>query len=175
MRAVQPRPLTAAQQNLARENIGLVYRVADRVMRAWTLPYGWDREDVVSACWMGYLSACRKYDPERNVKFSTLAVLCCQRTLSREVKLALDRTAHQIEGEADLPAKEYAPACDNREVIGVLMARGRQLLTPHEDRVFLGLTEGLQRRQIAARLGVSLESVRQAKCRIARRLRLLLS
>lgn len=110
MRAVQPRPLTAAQQNLARENIGLVYRVADRVMRAWTLPYGWDREDVVSACWMGYLSACRKYDPERNVKFSTLAVLCCQRTLSREVKLALDRTPPtRSRGRRTCPPKSTPP------------------------------------------------------------------
>lgn len=109
MRAVQSRPLTAAQQELARKNIGLVYRVADRVMRAWTLPYGWDREDLVSACWMGYLSACRTYDPERNVKFSTLAVLCCQRTLSREVRLAWTGPPTRSRERRTCPPKSTLP------------------------------------------------------------------
>lgn len=63
--------LTAAQQAMVTENLGLVHHIATRIVHRF--PADFDRDDLIQVGTMGLMEAVRRFDPERGVRFSSFA------------------------------------------------------------------------------------------------------
>ncbi len=69
--AVAPTGLTASEQAMVTENIGLVHHIASRAVHRF--PSDFDRDDLVQVGTLGLIEAVRRFDPERGVRFSSFA------------------------------------------------------------------------------------------------------
>ena len=65
------RGMTASEQSMVTENLGLVHHIASRVVHRF--PADFDRDDLVQVGTMGLIEAVRRFDPERGVRFSSYA------------------------------------------------------------------------------------------------------
>lgn len=79
-------PLTPDQQQLAADNIRLVYLLVHRLQRRRP---GLNFDDLVGAGMMGLVQAARCFDPARGVRFSTYACNCIKRHLRIESNVGL--------------------------------------------------------------------------------------
>ena len=77
--------LSEAEVNeLILSNLPLVKHIIGRL--EIHLPYGMDREDLVSVGNMGLIEAARQYDPSRNVKFQTYAYIRIRGAILDEIR-----------------------------------------------------------------------------------------
>jgi len=63
--------LSASEQTMVTENIGLVHHIASRVVHRF--PSDFDRDDLVQVGTLGLIDAVRRFDPDRGVRFSSFA------------------------------------------------------------------------------------------------------
>ncbi|MDH4279763.1 MAG: sigma-70 family RNA polymerase sigma factor [Acidimicrobiia bacterium] len=63
--------LSASEQRMVTENIGLVHHIASRVVHRF--PSDYDRDDLVQVGTLGLIDAVRRFDPDRGVRFSGYA------------------------------------------------------------------------------------------------------
>jgi len=91
---------------LVRENLGLVYDLANRMRR--TSRSGPEHGDLVSAGVSGLIQAARAYDPERGLAFSTLAVTRIRGAILDEIRVWDDRPRSVRKKERELRAAEAA-------------------------------------------------------------------
>lgn len=68
---------------LYNQNIGLAYAAVQRTRRMYQ-PV--DADDILSAAFLGLWDACRKYDPARDLKFSTYATSLIMGFIRHEVR-----------------------------------------------------------------------------------------
>lgn len=70
-------------------------------------------EDYLQAGFIGLLRAVRKFDPSRNVKFSTFSVICIKRQILKEFKKLKPTMSllHEIECESKEEFWELHPDC----------------------------------------------------------------
>ena len=91
---------------LVKENLGLVYDIANRMRR--TSRSGPEHGDLVSAGVSGLIQAARAYDPERGLAFSTLAVTRIRGAILDEIRVWDDRPRSVRKKERELRAAEAA-------------------------------------------------------------------
>lgn len=91
----------AARDQLVRENLGLVYHVAQRVAR--TLRVRAELADLVSAGTLGLMQAVDAFDPARGRAFSTFAARRIRGAMLDEVR-ALDHAPRSVRRKARLTA-----------------------------------------------------------------------
>lgn len=146
-----------------------------------------EREDLVSWGLLGLLSAARAFDPERGLRFSTLAALAIERSITRGVMqadnhqaklLSLDDMVHGDSGEAETRWAELIPdetaSIDLRRTEDLaLVRRALKRLRPDQQQLieahfFLGYSladlareSGTTRQAVAGQLRRALRSLRR--------------
>ncbi len=146
-----------------------------------------EREDLVSWGLLGLLSAARAFDPERGLRFSTLAALAIERSITRGVMqadnhqgklLSLDDMVHGDSGEAETRWAELIPdetaSIDLRRTEDLaLVRRALKRLRPDQQQLieahfFLGYSladlareSGTTRQAVAGQVRRALRSLRR--------------
>lgn len=151
------------------EHLGLAYKWGASYAKA----RGLDRDDCVGEAMLGLARAARSFDPSRGLRFSTYAVCCIERALSR-LRAAAGRTTLSIDA-AGPTGHSYAAnhATDFLDPIDVdLLQRVRDAIgrCGYDDLrggvLLIGLSRGWTYEQMADELGVSRERVRQLIVRL---------
>lgn len=161
-------PLTADQQTLVSENLGLAYH--------WAGSFASDGEADRDAAVNGLIRAAQGFDPERGYKFSTYATYCIRSALHDALRQRMSERAHAAMLFSDLdclhPHPKEAETIDWLAELGVcdpepvdlsgLFAAARSLLNSRWWQVLrLRYLEGLSLRETGKRLTLSKERVRQ--------------
>lgn len=71
--------LTIEQQNLVAANIGLAHFIANKMKHQYP-----DEDERISAAYTSLVRAAMKYDPTRNIMFTTYAAACIVKSMSKE-------------------------------------------------------------------------------------------
>ncbi len=170
------RQVKALQARLVETNMKLVTSVARRHLR-----FGAGLEEMVSEGNMILMRAIEKFDYARGFKFSTYASWAIMKHFARLVPLwQTNRQRHQTGKEELLKSASVTEELDktlDRQLVGGMVRRLLDSL-PHRERKIIqwhyGLLDDTAPRsltQIADRLGVSKERVRQIELRGLERLR----
>lgn len=164
------KPLTADQEQLVLENMPLARLTVYRMVNKGIVPRKLT-EDAVQEAMIGLMQAARAYDPARGLKFSTLAVKCCQtrigNTLLRNrvkdipVTLSLDTPV----GEGEDTMCDFMLAEDDTEAAAVDWTADsvRTVLAEagkgHYAEMFIAYAYGMPMEEIAKGRGVSRQNV----------------
>lgn len=127
-RAINDRTgLSASEQTMVTENLGLVHHIASRAVHRF--PADFDRDDLVQVGTMGLIEAVRRFDPERGVRFSSFA-------------------GRRIEGAITdyLRSNDWAPRSVRSHRRLLAMAEGRGATSDDEISRLSGLDAGAVRR-----------------------------
>lgn len=155
--------LQADRDLLVNENIGLAYSFAKNCQNR-----GLPLEDLRQEALLGLLEAAEHFEPERGLKFGTYAGYW----IKKRLLAALEQENKAVRNTEPLGERDLA---DHKQQVD---ARIESSITfpsamPDLERgvLQLSLNEGLALKEVASRLGISVERVKQLRGKALRRLR----
>ncbi|MDD4223971.1 MAG: sigma-70 family RNA polymerase sigma factor [Candidatus Cloacimonetes bacterium] len=153
------------RDRLIENHLRLAYKYAQKYQNR-----GLPLEDLRQEALLGLLEAARRFEPERGWNFSTYACPWIKKRLLAALAKEKRATAGTEQlGERDLPAPELV----HRENLEASPDSFFPLSMPADERrvVLLSVNKGLPLKEVANRLGISVERVKQLRGKALRRLR----
>jgi len=151
--------LTKRQQQLAADNVGLVYRFA----RQYAHRLGLDPDEAVSDGMMALLRAVRTFDPNRGYRFSTYATRAIIRAVysTRKRDMVQRRDHRRCVGLDAAPVPAYCEP-ENMAVYRDDLDAAMATLKPRERAVIAGrFGRGETLAEVAGQLRLTKERIRQ--------------
>ena len=158
-----------------------------RLVRACARPYflaGGDREDLIQEGMLGLLSAVRKFDPEKNIRFNTFAEYCIRSRIFDAIKASTRDKSIPLNTYVSLESPRFdeiysastSNLCDPEEVI-IANERVEEIkkyldgsLSGFEKSILDLYLEGMSYSEMAEVVGKSTKSVDNAVQRIRKKL-----
>ncbi len=158
-----------------------------RLVRACARPYflaGGDREDLIQEGMLGLLSAIRRFDPNKSVKFNTFAEYCIRRRIFDAIKASTRDKSIPLNTYVSLESpwfdEIYSPAASNLrdpEELVIANERAEELksvlkdsLSSFEKTILDLYLDGMSYAEMAQRVGKPTKSVDNAVQRIKKKL-----
>lgn len=153
--------------------------VVRRISRARFL-IGGDEEDLIQEGMIGLYKAVRDYKCDRNASFHTFAEVCINRQMMKAIESSRSQKNVPLNNFVSLSVEEWdeqtEPAKNSPETLMIekemeteILERIRTALSPLEKKVLSLYLDGLDYREIAARLGRPPKSIDNALQRIRRK------
>lgn len=141
-----------------------------------------ESEDMFQEANIAFLSAVRRYDPEKNASFRTFAAVCINNRLVNFIKSRsskklvsrfgfsdIDDPSNELREDSETPGPEEDLI--NREQNALLVKFIKDLLSPLEYDVLTFILEGESYEQTASVLGLNVKSVDNAMQRVRKKMR----
>ena len=177
--------LQASEGDTAAEE-ALVIRYT-RLVRACARPYflaGGDREDLIQEGMLGLLSAIRRFDPDKSVKFNTFAEYCIRRRIFDAIKASTRDKSIPLNTYVSLESPRfdeiYSPAASNLrdpEELIIANERAEELksflkdsLSSFEKTILDLYLDGMSYAEMAQHVGKTTKSIDNAVQRIKKKL-----
>ena len=158
-----------------------------RLVRACARPYflaGGDREDLIQEGMLGLLSAIRRFDPNKSVKFNTFAEYCIRRRIFDAIKASTRDKSIPLNTYVSLESpwfdEIYSPVASNLrdpEELVIANERAEELksflkdsLSSFEKTILDLYLDGMSYAEMAQRVGKPTKSVDNAVQRIKKKL-----
>ena len=152
---------------------GLIFTVAAKYSAS-----GFDKSDFFQEGLLGLLSACKAFDPEKNVSFRNFALTCINRRFLSVVRKSSAKGA--IPGDSLIPFEELELSDENasnpetlileRERAQDFEKKLNDTLSPLELSVLRHYLQGLSYQDISAATDISVKSVDNALQRIRKKI-----
>lgn len=145
-------------------------RLASFFAQRWRHSFpSWLWEDVLAEARLGLWRACRGYDPNRGVAFSTYAKRCIDNQLREFYRVYRRQPMPTVSLDAEVAGPEDDWGRARRSLLGSLIGAEERLFAEAEDRVFMEslppvlrmVAAGMNQTQIARAMGKARATVHQ--------------